>query len=411
MAFGSKLKGLIKKKTGGKSVGGDDATPSSSPVPSTDGIKPVISTDATEKKKTNVATNAAPGASPSPGAPSIMTENRDDVPTTDTTEADEVLDGILQDLNIKVGQLAVNAGEKGDDVSEYSGGSAKSIETSESSEGGEEEESSDEEDSDDEEEEKKAKKKKKSTVGDRVAAVVAAAEEIRKKRGGTPPVEQQQPVVVEETVVVDDVPVAESKEGEASKSSNKSPKKNKLKELAKRASGRKSPAKNMVPLKKGRSTSPKFSPEVGDNVAESETFDTKEDPVVPGRERLCLSEDERSAYDDEDGTLGEGTLGEGTLGENTLGTDGVSYEDETSASYDEDGGVKRTKKTVMNKDIIIHQPGGPSGLVVRAMYYTPLPASPEDIIIKVEVSLFLNGQSLDGCIPGPTLITTTYYAH
>ena len=42
------------------------------------------------------------------------------------------------------------------------------------------------------------------------------------------------------------------------------------------------------------------------------------------------------------------------------------------------------------KDIIIHGPGDPCSLVVRAMYYTPLPKHEDDIIIKVEVSCSVN---------------------
>lgn len=42
------------------------------------------------------------------------------------------------------------------------------------------------------------------------------------------------------------------------------------------------------------------------------------------------------------------------------------------------------------KDIIIHGPGDPCSLVVRAMYYTPLPKHADDIIIKVEVSCSVN---------------------
>ena len=49
----------------------------------------------------------------------------------------------------------------------------------------------------------------------------------------------------------------------------------------------------------------------------------------------------------------------------------------------------KTKQTVVKKGIIIYQPGGPNSLVVRFMHYTPLPASSEDIIIKVEVSFVL----------------------
>jgi NADPH:quinone reductase-like Zn-dependent oxidoreductase len=47
---------------------------------------------------------------------------------------------------------------------------------------------------------------------------------------------------------------------------------------------------------------------------------------------------------------------------------------------------RKEKKTVMNKDVIIHAPGGPENLVVRKMYYVPAAKDPEDVIIQVEAS-------------------------
>ena len=82
---------------------------------------------------------------------------------------------------------------------------------------------------------------------------------------------------------------------------------------------------------------------------------------------------------------------------NILGTNGMSYKEQEKvnefmsesrngeSTFNKDNNLSTAKKTVMNKDIITHSLGGPSSLVVRAMYYTPFPATPEDIIIKVEV--------------------------
>jgi len=50
---------------------------------------------------------------------------------------------------------------------------------------------------------------------------------------------------------------------------------------------------------------------------------------------------------------------------------------------------RKGKNTIMNKDVIIHAPGGAENLVVRKMYYTPAPKEPEDVIIQVEVSVSL----------------------
>ena len=98
---------------------------------------------------------------------------------TATSNADEVLDGILQDLNVKVGQLAVNANvENSDTVSEYSGGSAKSVESLSSSK--ESDETEEEEDA--EVEEKNECTAAKKDAVDRFDVVAAAAEEIRKKK-------------------------------------------------------------------------------------------------------------------------------------------------------------------------------------------------------------------------------------
>ncbi|KAL7484021.1 hypothetical protein ACHAW6_009664 [Cyclotella cf. meneghiniana] len=48
--------------------------------------------------------------------------------------------------------------------------------------------------------------------------------------------------------------------------------------------------------------------------------------------------------------------------------------------------VKKTNEKCMHKDIMIHGPGGASALMVRAMYYVPLPREEEDVVIKVEAS-------------------------
>lgn len=394
-----------------------------------------------------------------------------------STDADDVLDGILQDLNIKGGHLAVDA-ERTDTVSEYSGGSAKSVESSSSSEGDDDDDDDDEPESydedesegDDEEADQGGRKNKRtSSVGDRVAAVVAAAEEIRKKRGASrsppqiPPGSTRSSPLTEvgsappmpsvergAQAVAEGAPVSMKRSGEGSKSTaskhsresmpnnskqsskegrSKVSKEAKSKAGSSRASTRASKASSRpsmkslrnspittflpknLPRPKNRSTTPQFSPEIKpnknavdqaaapDSPGESKSFDTKEDADDRTKDTQDVSEEDRTYMDD----------GDNTLGESTLDTAGQSYEDERGRNHadqcaeslsdsqnenstfddeeeDESDERMKTKKTVMNKDIIIHSPGQPSNLVVRAMYYTPLPASPEDIIIKVEAS-------------------------
>jgi len=461
-AFG-KFKRLIKKpatpKSSDKHVHDETSTPASTP---------------TRDTSANIILPPAGGAGDSqsikktPTTPTTKHSNgRKDLASTD---ADDVLDGILQDLNIKGGHLAVGA-ERTDTVSEYSGGSAKSVESSSSSEGEDDDDdetySEEESEADDEEADLGAKKnnrKRTSSVGDRVAAVVAAAEEIRKKRGASrsPPllpgsarsspvteVGSAPPTPMERIAqaAVEEAAVSIKMSGEGAKSTvsknsrksmsnnSKEPsreggsKASKASKEAKSKAGsskkarssnrpsmkslRNSPINTFLPKNlprpKARSTTPQFSPEIkpnknvvdqatADPPPEIKSFDTKEDADDRTKDTQDVSEEDRTYMDDGDNTIGESTLD--TMGQSTMGQ---SYEDERGGNpsmsdsqnenstfddeeEDESGGRIKTKKTVMNKDIIIHQPGQPSSLVVRAMYYTPLPASPEDIIIKVEAS-------------------------
>ena len=391
-------------------------TPRSSPTPTNDVLKPVEDAPTADDGAATPAELAA--AANTASAPELGGEDQ-----VINTEADEVLEGILQDLNIKIGQVAVVA-QKCDTVSEYSGGSAKSIESEEEDsddDDDDDEDSNDDEETDDEEtdegetddddEEPEQGKKKKKSVGDRFSKVMAAAEEIRKKKRAaspesttatphTEPGSHSNPPAIAtasegpSTTLEQELPkqssasksVSGSKAGRSkadSKSSSKSPQKKKnngRKSPAKSPSsksGRKSPIKSGLPPKKPskkRSKTPEFSAEL-----KSQPSATQDNKSIADDERTKETRSESTpSYD------------EGTLGSNTLGSDGMTYGDNTfdeeESNFGDSMGGTRTKKTVMNKDVITHQPGGPSGLVVRAMYYTPLPASPEDIIVKVEVS-------------------------
>ncbi|KAL3794151.1 hypothetical protein HJC23_012858 [Cyclotella cryptica] len=67
----------------------------------------------------------------------------------------------------------------------------------------------------------------------------------------------------------------------------------------------------------------------------------------------------------------------------------ASYDSAESSSFQRAPQVENVKKTnekCKHKDIMIHGPGGTSALMVRAMYYVPLPRAEEDVVIKVEAS-------------------------
>jgi hypothetical protein len=93
-----------------------------------------------------------------------------------------------------------------------------------------------------------------------------------------------------------------------------------------------------------------------------------------------------STYD-EDGTF---------TTDGTDGTDPISGESNEESQLVDDSRsldsiplpLSPKNETVVNMDVITHNPGEPSRLFVRAMYCTPFPSSPDDIIIKVEVSFW-----------------------
>jgi len=257
------------------------------------------------------------------------------------TDADEVLEGILQDLNIDP-MLNLKCE---DDVSDYSGGSAKSIETGTESE--EEEEEND--------------------IGARVDAVIAAAEEIRRKKSSSPSTEPGP---------------------NSNQTRTKPPEREKEAKNNNGVSGRKSPSTSQSPNK-------------GSTKKKRPTVVLEEEPVAEYEDDQPETEEETEASVAEQGehsfesleddatksTLEESTFEEGTYCEDGTMEDGTLGESlDASKSYDDRDAPPTKKRSVMNKDIIIHQPGGPSALIVRAMYYTPLPTNPEEIIIKVEAS-------------------------
>lgn len=102
---------------------------------------------------------------------------------------------------------------------------------------------------------------------------------------------------------------------------------------------------------------------------------------IPHRITMDTTTDGDSTYD-EDGTF------------TTDGTYPISGESNEESHLVDDSRsldsiplpLSPKNETVVNMDVITHNPGEPSRLFVRAMYCTPFPSSPDDIIIKVEVS-------------------------
>lgn len=101
---------------------------------------------------------------------------------------------------------------------------------------------------------------------------------------------------------------------------------------------------------------------------------------IPDRITMDTTTDGDSTYD-EDGTF------------TTDGTDPISGGSNGESQLDDSRSLDSIplplspkNQTVVNTDVITHNPGEPSRLFVRALYCTPFPNSPDDIIIKVEVS-------------------------
>ena len=254
------------------------------------------------------------------------------------TDADEVLSGILQDLSIDP-ELAIQPNST-DDVSEYTGGSAKSVESDSSEEEGE----------------------KEISIGEKVNMVIAAADEIRRKKSSSPP-QAGTPLA---SASSGDTPATEPGDETKEETEPKTTKKRVSRSKSK------SPTKD---VKTNRSTPQHLS-------ADEHAEDTGEESGAQAEFSADFEgQDFRDPQDDK--AVDTSTHRTESIGDTTFD------EDVTFVSGDETGELESAstnKGSVMNKDIIIHQPGGPKNLVVRAMYYTPLPSIPEEVIIKVEVS-------------------------
>ncbi len=257
------------------------------------------------------------------------------------TNADLVLTEIMKDL--KIGELAVHE-MKSDEVSEFDGQSAQVLEGDNTSEESEDDQ-----------------------VARRVDAVVAAAEEIRKKKnaeksasrsiGRKKKKENNAPEGRDEEEDV--VTSGTDKQDEAEVAAQAHPS---TKSVKSRASRREVKTSDKIMV----TTDEEIRKECSESLS---TFGSTEDETL----------DENHSHTD-------------TECEDTIATKKTEEEEETrTIRTSRTNRTNRTKgkNTIMNKDVIIHAPGGPENLVVRKMYYTPVPNEPEEVIIQVEVSVLL----------------------
>lgn len=121
--------------------------------------------------------------------------------------------------------------------------------------------------------------------------------------------------------------------------------------------------------------------------------------TIPNRITMDTTTDGDSTYDEDGSTF---------TTDGTDGTDPNSGESNEESQLVDDSRsldsiplpLSPKKETVVNMDVITHNPGEPSRLFVRAMYCTPFPSSPDDIIIKVEVSCWMNVNKIVVCLLG-----------
>ena len=128
-----------------------------------------------------------------------------------------------------------------------------------------------------------------------------------------------------------------------------------------------------------------------DEIAENRDTFEPEDEEIPLVNSDTEEDDEESMASEEDASL------------NTTDDEAVmSYDEETlineevkdTKSYD--GSVAAceavsNQKKFFHKDVVLHnmnEINSGNDLVIRAMYFVPKPKSPEDVVVRIEVSLF-----------------------
>jgi hypothetical protein len=293
--------------------------------------------------------------------PIVEIKNYDPVLSNADLSADDILDGILKDLNIK---RISNEAKELETLPEYTGGSAKSIV--------DEKLADDDHDSDNEEtsdEGAAAVSKGQSSTDARVAVVLSAAEEIRKTRGTTPPLPVDE--IRKKRGTTPPVPV-DSDESSGSTDSSAA-----VLETA--------PASNKEQNVKSRNPtlSPPIDPKVSPHVVRVSSY-TGEDFLT---DKVTMDIDTYdSTYDEDETIYTDGTEGTGGVHGSNQGDEVIDYNSVIIKGGSRAPGPPTTKKATMNMDVVTAHPGDYHYLAVRAMYCTPLLGNPDDIIIKVEVS-------------------------
>lgn len=286
---------------------------------------------------------STPSTVPEKQAPFVVVSEPNNKPNADTAalvNSDQVLTEIMNDL--KIGELAVKE-MKSDEVSEYDGESAQVIE-------GDTTEDEDE-------------------VAHRVDDVLAAAEKIRKKKN-TDKSAAMSPKQLRKKEKESEAPEGrdEMNSAEADEVQGTTKRSVASKKSIKSKKSVKSVEEGLLSKVSSRSNEGDVLQEAG----YSESFGTMS---------TMVSTDESTVMDEPCSPKSASEAEEVTFAPSA---------EEKDDTYTIRTNGRKVKITEMNKDVIIHAPGGPEKFVVRKMYYVPAPTDPEDVIIQVEVSNYLS---------------------
>lgn len=257
-------------------------------------------------------------------------------PSPSKTNADRALNKVLKDLNL--GELAVPE-MNSEDVSEFDGQSAPVIEGDSSSES-------------------------EDDVGRRVDAVVAAAEEIRRKKNA----EKQK----------EEANTPEGRDEQEEVVASRTDKQQKVEKMQSSSKSDKSTAKQSS----NRGVKSKTSKSVSKSESLDKILATSDEDLTKGDTQSISTFGTSETSDETFDGMNHGSQTDNEIVENTTSEEEMDTRTMRTAG-------RKGKNTIMNKDVIIHAPGGPENLVVRKMYYTPVPKEPEEVVLEVEVSVQL----------------------
>lgn len=291
---------------------------------------------------------------------------------TTQTNADRVLNKLIKEL--KIDELDVPEMES-DEVSEFDGKSAQVLagDTSEESE---------------------------EEVVRRLDAVVAAAEEIRKKKNAEKSASRSVRRKQEMEIEAPDEGSDEEEDDDSSIDSEQDEELEKVHSSNKSMKSKRSSAKS-IKSKRSSAKSIKSKRSSAKSIKSTKSS-AKSIKSKKSSKSLHKSQSLKKILDTSDDELKtEDIRSQSTLetSDDTFDMNNGSHEDGDNAGMNnsEEDDVRTLRsmrsvrsgkgRTIMNKDVIIHVPGGPENLVVRKMYYTPVPKEPEEVIIEVEVSV------------------------